>query len=164
MRLTILMSVPLAAVLVAGCAGPEQKLGRGLSNLTEFARMGELRRSMEQTALWEGPEAAYTTGFVRGFNRSIVRTALGAYEIVTFPIPPYHALLTSTNVVFPDYSVATLSYPYGGLVLPERPGFPTNYRPGILADSTFATDTYFGFGGGDVAPMVPGSRFHVFDN
>ena len=41
----------LAAVFTSGCAGPEQKLGRGLSNTFEIARMGEMRRSVEQTAI-----------------------------------------------------------------------------------------------------------------
>ena len=34
-----------AALLVSGCAGPEQKLGRGVNNMTEITRLGELRRS-----------------------------------------------------------------------------------------------------------------------
>src|SRR5947209_13311025 len=91
----------LALFIFTGCAGPEHKLGRGFNNFTELARGGELRRSMEQTAIWEGPEASYTTGFFRGLNRSIVRTGIGAYEIVTFPLPPYHALMTSTNRLYP---------------------------------------------------------------
>ncbi len=157
----------LASILVltlTGCAGPERKLGRGINNLTEFVRMGEIRRSMEQTALWEGPEASYTTGFIRGFDRSVVRTAIGAYEVVTFPIPPYGPLLTSTNRLYPDYSIRNSYYPFGGMVLPENPVWPENYRPGLLSDSIFATDTSMGFSGGDVAPMIPGSRFRIFDN
>ena len=42
----------IIAVLLVGCAGPERKFGRGVMNVTEFARMGELRRSIEQTYLW----------------------------------------------------------------------------------------------------------------
>ncbi len=100
-KLTTFLALVLALSFI-GCAGPERKLGRGLNNVTEFVRMGEIRRSMEQTYLWEGPESAYTTGFIRGFDRSIVRTVLGAYEIATFPLPPYGPLLTSTNRVYPD--------------------------------------------------------------
>ena len=77
------------AIFSAGCAGPEQKLGRGINNVTEFTRLGEMSRSIEQTALWEGANSAYTTGVIRGFNRSLVRTAVGAFEIVTFPLPRY---------------------------------------------------------------------------
>ena len=156
----------LAVLLAAGCAGPTKKLGRGILNVTEFARMGEIRRSMEQTALWENTDTAYTTGFLRGFNRSVVRTAMGAFEIVTFPIPTptYDAWFTSTNMVYPDPSIATTSYPFGGLVLSEYPVYPDSYRPRLIEDSTFATDTDLGFSGGDVAPMVPGSRFRIFDH
>src|ERR1051325_10281943 len=84
--LAVLGAVTLMAV---GCAGPERKFGRGMLNVTEFTRMGEIRRSMEQTALWENKDGAYTTGFMHGFNRSLARTAVGAYEVVTAPFPPY---------------------------------------------------------------------------
>lgn len=157
------IGVALVAVL-CGCAGPEQKLGRGMNNVTEFIRGGEIRRSMEQTALWDGPDAAYTTGFIRGFNRSLVRTAIGAYEVVTAPFPPYGPLLTSTNRLYPDFTVRNKTYPWGGMVLPEYPVYPTAYKPGVLSDSIFATDTALGFSGGDIAPIVPGSRFKIFDN
>src|SRR5881628_1203878 len=70
----------------AGCAGPEKKFGRGLNNVTEFARLGEMRRSMEQTAMWDHPGNAFSTGFMRGLNRSMARTVVGAYELVTAPI------------------------------------------------------------------------------
>ena len=154
----------ITVLALTGCAGPERKFGRGMNNVTEVARLGELRRSMEQSGLWEGPEAAYTTGVIRGLHRTVVRTVIGAYEMVTAPIPPYHALLTSTNRLYPDFSIRNSTFPWGGMVLPEDPVYPASYRPGVLSDSLFATDTSLGFSGGDVAPMVPGSRFHVFDN
>ena len=154
----------LCAAVVAGCAGPEKKLGRGLNNMLEFTRGGELRRSMEQTALWDGTDAAYTTGFIRGFNRSVARTFVGAVEVLTFPVPPYDALYTSTNAIYPDFSVRNSKYPWGGIILPENPVYPANYQPSLLSDSIFDTDTSLGFSGGDVLPMFPGSRFHIFDN
>jgi putative exosortase-associated protein (TIGR04073 family) len=120
-----------------------------------------MRRSIEQTYLWDGADMAFTTGVVRGFDRTVVRTALGAYEIATFPFPPYGPLLTSTNRVYPDYSVATLSYPFGGLVMPEHAGYPANFKPDVLSDSLFYTDTTLGFSDGDIAPMIPGCRFRV---
>ncbi len=142
MRLTLplLASFGTAALLLAGCAGPERKFGRGLNNATEFARLGEIRRSMEQTGIWETPESAYTTGLIRGFNRSLVRTGVGLYEIVTFP--------------FPDYDP---------VFLPENPVYPDSYRPRHLADGIWGPDDALGFSGGDIAPMAPGSRFHIFD-
>ena len=90
------------------------------------------------------PSAGYTTGFVRGFDRSVARTALGVYEIVTFPLPPYHPMFTS--------------------YLTPEPVYPGSYKPGLISDTLFDTDTYMGFSGGDVAPFIPGSRFKVFDN
>ena len=74
----------LVAVLSVGCAGPENKLGRGIRNFSEFTRMGEFSRSVEQTALWDGPQHAYTTGVIRGLSRTVARTAIGFAEIVTF--------------------------------------------------------------------------------
>ena len=142
--LAFLSVVALAALFASGCAGPEAKLGRGMSNFAEVARGGEWRRSVEQTAVFESPEAGYTVGFVRGFDRSMARTGVGLYEIITFPFPPYHPVFTK--------------------YLAPTPVYPDNYTPGLWSDSMFDTDTYVGMSGGDVAPFVPGSRFHVFDN
>jgi putative exosortase-associated protein (TIGR04073 family) len=142
--LAFLSVVALAALFTSGCAGPEAKLGRGMSNFAEVARGGEWRRSVEQTAVFETPEAGYTVGFVRGFDRSVARTGLGLYEIVTFPFPPYHPIFTK--------------------YLAPEPVYPDNYTPGLWSDSMFDTDTYVGLSGGDVAPFVPGSRFRIFDN
>ena len=127
-------------IFAIGCAGPEQKFGRGMNNVTEFARMGEIRRSMEQTAIWEGADKAYTTGMMRGLNRSLVRTGVGLYEIVSFPFPPYDPIF-----------------------LPSDPVYPDSYTPNLIADPTFGPDASLGFSGGDIAPMLPGSRFRVFD-
>ena len=163
-RIGLLPALLMAsAVLFSGCAGPENKLGRGIRNVTEFARGGQMRRSMEQTYLWEGPDAAYTTGFIRGLNRSMARTGVGVYEIVTFPFPPYGPVFTSDRRVFPDESVATITYPWGGLVLPEDPPYPASFTPNIVSDTIFETDTALGFSGGDVMPKSPGSRFRIFD-
>ncbi|MGD0349687.1 MAG: exosortase system-associated protein, TIGR04073 family [Verrucomicrobiota bacterium] len=136
--------ITLAALLTSGCAGPEHKLGRGMGNVFEIVRMGEMRRSIEQTAVLDSPGAGYTAGAVRGLNRSLARTGLGLFEVVTAPIPPYHPIWTS--------------------YLNPEPAFPESYKPGRLSDALFDTDTYSGFSGGDVAPFIPGSRFKVFDN
>jgi putative exosortase-associated protein (TIGR04073 family) len=140
----VISLLALAALFTSGCAGPEQKFGRGMSNTFEIVRAGEMRRSIEQTAVFESPSAGYTVGAVRGLNRTLARTGLGLYEIVTAPFPPYHPIWTS--------------------YLSPGPVYPESYKPGLISDSTFDTDTYTGFSGGDVAPFVPGSRFRVFDN
>jgi putative exosortase-associated protein (TIGR04073 family) len=134
----------LAALFTSGCAGPEEKLGRGLNNTFEIVRMGEMRRTIEQTAIFDSPEAGYTTGFIRGFDRSMARTGLGLFEIATFPVAPYDPQLTK--------------------YLTPEPAYPSSYKPGLVSGSTFDTDTYTGFSGGTIAPWIPGNRFRVFDN
>jgi putative exosortase-associated protein (TIGR04073 family) len=145
MRNTVLFlaAVALSGALLTGCANQERKLGRGVSNIYEVVRVGELRRTMEQTALFDGPDVSYTTGFFRGMNRTLARVGLGVYEVATFPLPPYDPLC-------PDF-------------LAPRPVFPDNYVPGLVEDSMFGTDHNLGFSGGDVFPMVPGSRYRIFD-
>ena len=145
--LCILSAASTLALLATGCAGPEQKLGRGLNNTFEIVRGGEFRRTIEQTALWDSPEEAYTRGVVRGFNRTLARTGIGLYEIATFPIPNGGG----------KYGPIATSY------LDPQPVYPDSYTPKLIEDSTFATDTSIGFSGGDIAPMIPGSRFRVFD-
>jgi putative exosortase-associated protein (TIGR04073 family) len=141
--LAFLATLVIAGVLSSGCSSAEKKLGRGMSNMTEFARLGEMRRSIEQTALFDQPGGHYATGFIRGLNKTLVRTGVGIYEVVTAPIPPY-------DPVFTDY-------------ISVNPAYPDNYRPDIIDDSLFATDTNMGFSGGDVAPYIPGSRFKIFN-
>jgi putative exosortase-associated protein (TIGR04073 family) len=141
--LPFLATLVIAAALGSGCASAEKKLGRGMSNSVEFARLGEMRRSMEQTALFEQPGGHYATGFVHGLTKSLARTGVGVYEIATFPFPPY-------GPVFTDY-------------LSPNPAQPDCYQPDIIEDSMFATDTNMGFSGGDVAPYIPGSRFKIFN-
>ena len=142
-------SLPLLALAAAvglmatGCANTEAKFGRGMSNLSEPLRLGEMRRSMEQTAITDGPDTAYGAGFIKGLNRTLARTGLGVYEVVTAPFPPYDPVWTS--------------------YLSPKPVYPDSYKPTLIEDSSFATDTNLGFSGGDVAPFMPGSRFRIFD-
>jgi putative exosortase-associated protein (TIGR04073 family) len=142
-------TLPLLALLVAavavtsGCANAERKFGRGMSNLIEPLRMGEMRRSMEQASLFDGPDVGYTGGFMTGLNRTLARTGIGIYEVVTAPIPPYDPVCT-------DY-------------IAPHPVYPDSYHPSLVEDSTFSTDGNIGYSGGDVMPFIPGSRFRIFD-
>jgi putative exosortase-associated protein (TIGR04073 family) len=146
--ISILALTALAALFTSGCAGPEQKLGRGISNTFEITRMGDMRRSIEQTAVFESPSAGYTTGAIKGLSRTVARTGVGLFEVLTFPIPLPES---GYGPIFPHY-------------LPPGPVYPDSYKPGLISGSTFDTDTDAGFGGGDIAPFIPGSRFKVFDN
>jgi len=141
--LPFLIVLGIAAAFASGCANVETKFGRGMANSYEIVRGGEFRRTMEQTALFEGPETAYTFGLVHGVNRSLGRTGIGVYEMITAPFPPYGPVFTDTFTVSPVY--------------------PDNFTPALIADSAFATDTSLGYSGGDVLPFIPGVRFSVFE-
>jgi putative exosortase-associated protein (TIGR04073 family) len=142
--ISLLGAALLIGLLGPGCAGPEKKFGRGMNNVFEIVRGGEFRRTLEQTALFDSPDEAYTTGFFRGFNRSMARVGIGIYEVVTAPIPSYDPICTN--------------------YLKPLAVYPDNYKPLLMEDSSFATDTYTGYTGGDIIPFIPGSRFHIFDN
>jgi len=134
----------LVAVLVSGCAGPEKKLGRGINNFLEPIRLAEWQRSVVETELYPADSNNFPTGMVRGFNRTMARAGLGLYEIVTFPIPTYDPIWTS--------------------YLAPNPQYPIGKSPGLPDGPTFSTDSSLGFSGGEVAPILPGSGFRVFDN
>jgi putative exosortase-associated protein (TIGR04073 family) len=154
MRNKVFHFLSLIAVsgLIAGCAGPTEKFSRGLNNTMEFARLGELRRSMEQASIFDtAGHGGVTDGVFTGINRSFARTGAGLYEVLTFPIP---------NGSYGDYRPVYHPRwaPTGDLV------YPDSYKPDWLADPILSPDTSLGFAGGDIAPWIPGSRFRVFDN
>lgn len=145
-KIFFLFAAALTVAGLTGCQGPEQKLARGFDNTFEVVRWGDMRRSVEQGAVFSAPDVSYSYGMIHGFNQSVKRIGLGVFEVVTFPIPT------------PTYDPILTDY------VPAVPQYPDSYRPGIISGSTFDTDTYTGFSGGDVAPFIPGSRFKIFDN
>jgi putative exosortase-associated protein (TIGR04073 family) len=152
-KLIFLFAAIAGTVVFTGCQGPEQKLSRGLDNTFELVRWGDMRRSVEQEAVFSAPNTSYTYGAVHGFDQSIKRAGLGILETVTFFVPNPHS---ADNW---DYKT-----PCWTNSIPVTPQYPESYRPGLISSSTFDTDTYTGFSGGDVAPFIPGSRFEIFDN
>ena len=118
------VAVAGAAVVFTGCSSMEHKLGRGIANIMEPIRMGEFTRSTEQTYLADGPVAAGSYGFVHGITRTVQRTAVGAYDIATFPIP---------------------SEP---LIIPSEPVSPDSVVPEISSNLGVSTDRYVGLDGG----------------
>jgi putative exosortase-associated protein (TIGR04073 family) len=140
-----LVAAAAATSLMTGCSGPQHKLARGLDNTFEVVRWGDMRRDVEQDAVFSSPNVSYSSGAVHGFCQSVTRIGVGVFEIVTFPIPipTYGPVLTNT--------------------IPVAPQYPSSYQPGLISSSAFDTDTYTGFSGGDVAPFIPGSRFQIFD-
>ena len=125
-------------LLLTGCANAEKKLGRGITNLTEPLRLGEMQYAYEQSYLYDGASVASSRGFIHGINRTIARTAVGAFEVVTFPIPT------------------------GPYIKPDGVVYPDSFKPGPTDSSTITTDRVLGFDGQDVAPFIPGSRFTIF--
>jgi putative exosortase-associated protein (TIGR04073 family) len=157
-KLLFLFAAVATSAGLTGCSGPEQKLSRGLDNTLEVARWGDMRESVEKGAIFSAPDVSYTYGFVHGFDQSLKRIGLGVYETATFLIPNYSFEKSSWN--YGPIMTQGWRYVDGVPVVPE---YPDSYRPGIISGSTFDTDTYTGFSGGDVAPYVPGSRFKIFD-
>ena len=83
---------------------------------------------------------------IHGFNRSVERTGVGLYEVITAPIPNHS------------------NGDYGPIFFPADPVYPDSYKTNWPADTMFQPDDALGFAGGDIAPWAPGSRFKIFDN
>jgi len=156
---SLLLTLSAAALISTGCGGMERKLGRGINNTTSLIRGGELQRTVEQTALFEGADVAYTTGIIRGFNRSLASTAIGISEVITapFPTPTYDPYFFPERWFWDPYTRIKMES------FSENPSYPDAYKPRLVADQTFATDSVVGFSGGDVIPFIIGSRFRIFD-
>ena len=92
------------------------------------------------------PNQSRTVGFIHGVDRSVERTCIGFYEVLTFPIPNHPPL------------------DYGPIMRPANPVYPDSYKPNAVMSSSYSPDASLGFSGGDVAPIIPGSRFRIFDN
>src|SRR5688572_29489958 len=124
-HLTFMGAALFVAVLATGCAGPTKKLGRGINNSLEPIRLAEWQRTIEQTKLYDAPQNNGPTAMVKGFNRTMARTGLGIYEIITFPIPSYDPIWTA--------------------YLAPNPQYPDSYQPGLPDGPGFRTDSSLGF-------------------
>jgi len=141
----LLTTVVLGGAFFTGCAGPEQKLGRGFRNTGEIVRWSSMGRSVEQVSLFDSPDSGLSDGVVKGFTQTIARTGMGLVDIITFPIP------------YPSYEA------WGTNVVPAAVQWPDSYQPGLSAAQSLQTDDKLGFAGGAILPWVPGNRFRVFD-
>lgn len=79
---------------------PLRKLGRGITNLA----LGwfVIFTTIEDTGKESGVAAAASYGILKGLAKGIQRTAVGAYETITFPIPApkdYKPILTKPEFV-----------------------------------------------------------------
>lgn len=157
MRILTILALSIAAVALTGCGAAERKLGRGINNSMELFRGGEMRRSIEQAGLWEGPDQAFSTGLVRGMGRTMARTAVGFSEVITAPFPPY------TPYHFPEKWFRDPTTKLRAEPFSVNPPYPDAYQPRLFSDTIFHTDSRIGFSGGEIIPLVPGSRFRVFE-
>jgi len=62
-----------------------RKLGRGTCNIV--TSIFEIPKSIQEIFYEEGAPAAATYGVFDGVYKFLLRTVVGAYEVVTFPIP-----------------------------------------------------------------------------
>lgn len=105
-RRTILVGLTIflltaAFTAPAYCDGPAKKLGRGLSNTITFPF--EMYYRFVEVNDSDGLIAALTWGVLKGIGRSVVRLAVGVYEVATFPFPvpeDYMPLLTDPEFAF----------------------------------------------------------------
>jgi putative exosortase-associated protein (TIGR04073 family) len=85
------------------CDDPLKKLGRGISNVGTFPLEVLLQTSRVNTT--DGPVAAATWGILKGVGMSVVRLAVGCYEVISFPFPVpegYQPILTDPEFVFEE--------------------------------------------------------------
>lgn len=113
MRRRVLIGLVVVAwvLAVAPPASAEQdtgrlvatKLFRGIVNAA--SGWMEIPKQMIQTSQESGAAKGWTWGFAKGIGYAVARSVIGAYEIVTFPIPvpeEYRA------VMHPEYVLSDL--------------------------------------------------------
>ena len=85
----VVMSMTL--VLVLGSLTPAfaqdigHKLGRGLLNVA--TGWVEIPKGIRDGSQQENPVLGVTTGIFKGLGLGVLRTGVGAFDVVTFPIP-----------------------------------------------------------------------------
>ncbi len=86
--------------------GAMTKLGRGFVNLV--TGWVEIPKRIHETSESQGTAAGITWGLLRGLGHGFIRTAAGAYEILTFPFPapPDYASVIQPEYVFSDKPVS----------------------------------------------------------
>jgi len=109
-RRTVLIGLIIILFVIAFavpgyCDDPLKKLGRGLCNLGTFPLEMFLQTSRVNNS--DGPMAAATWGILKGVGMSIARLMVGAYEVVTFPLPvpkDYAPILKDPEFFFEEYN------------------------------------------------------------
>ena len=87
------------------------KLTRGAVNtVTGWV---EIPKRIHETSQESGAAAGFTWGLLRGIGHGFIRTAAGAYEVVTFPFPapPGYESVIQPEYVFTAEPSETREYP-----------------------------------------------------
>lgn len=98
--------VSLASAAEPVHGDPLRKLGRGISNCLTFPL--ELPNQISKTNNNDGPMAAFTYGIVKGLTMTMFRAVVGAYEVISFPIPLpewYKPILTDPEFMLEEWNV-----------------------------------------------------------
>lgn len=66
-------------------AGPFTKLGRGLTNV--FTGWVEIPVTIHKANIRHDYMVGFLYGFPTGLVKTLIRTSVGLYEIITFPLP-----------------------------------------------------------------------------
>lgn len=105
----------LGLFLGAPSASAEQmESGKALTKLTRgFVNVVtgwvEVPKRIQETSQTSGAAAGWTWGLLRGLGHGFVRTAAGAYEVVTFPFPapPGYEPVIQPEYVFTEPSTGS---------------------------------------------------------
>jgi putative exosortase-associated protein (TIGR04073 family) len=88
----VLLAVAMSIAIAASAGGeelakstPGQKALRGATNLS-LGLLLELPKTIYYETKEQGPLLGIPAGFLAGFGLGLMRTAVGAYELLTFPI------------------------------------------------------------------------------
>ena len=75
--------------------GPLRKLARGIVNVAcgWFEVPRQMMRVKQEAGKTSGDIVGFTWGTFRGIACTVGRTAIGALEVVTFPIPEYDPII-----------------------------------------------------------------------
>lgn len=83
----LIVVVFILSGLISNCFAQDmvRKLGRGIANT--LTGPIEMLIGIEDTFYEKGPAAAVTYGVLSGLYKTALRTCVGVFEVVTFPIP-----------------------------------------------------------------------------
>jgi len=93
--LFVIISICIFHIIPAFSDTPFRKLGRGIANVATCPL--EVFKGIQDANKDQGFVAAFTWGILQGVFKCAVRGVVGAYEVVTFPIPvpkDYDAIVT----------------------------------------------------------------------